>query len=61
MELFRGYHARRKGEFVIESDYPPESLPRSMITIAASAISWNPDQLAALERRRLKDAASHVA
>ena len=23
MELFRGYHARRKGEFVIESDYPP--------------------------------------
>ena len=23
LEIFRGYHARRKGEFVIESDYPP--------------------------------------
>jgi integrase len=23
MEIFRGYHARRRGEFVIESDFPP--------------------------------------
>ena len=23
LELFRGYHARRKGDFVIESDSPP--------------------------------------
>ena len=37
LEIFRGYHAQAKGEFVIESVCPP-ILPRSMTITAAKAI-----------------------
>jgi hypothetical protein len=40
MEIFPGYHARRQGEFVIESESPPDN-GNPMSTIAAIVISWS--------------------
>jgi hypothetical protein len=37
MEVFRGFFARRKGDFVIESDSRPPALMRRMAFIAAMA------------------------
>ena len=61
IEIFRGFHARRKGDFVIESDSDPRSRSRSLRSLSLPRTDPRAARVAALARSRLAHAAAHAA
>ena len=55
MEVFRGFYARRKGDFVIESDSLPPAFDAPLWHLSLPHPYARPARLAPLQRRQLKE------